>query len=172
MKKLKTCALSIIFIFAINIFTLGCSTDNIGGIVGVGVVYFAYQHYTKKDTVPKEPFSYNNYAEVSYNGLVNILKQNAALANQKLKNQKIKIVGGKIGLIDADGGSFSLNNADYFGSDEVHCEIANAVAKNQLLNMRREQYVDIYGKVTRVGESLGYSVDVDRIEFPGQQSMP
>jgi len=131
MKKFKTCSLSIIFILLINFFTLGCSTEDIGGIVGVGVLYLAYQERTKKNTAPKEPFSYNNYVEVSYGGMVNILKQNAALANNKLLHKKIKIVGGKIGLIDADGGSFRLDNTEFLGSDEFHCDIANVVAKNQ-----------------------------------------
>ena len=176
MKKFKTCALAIVLIFVTNIFTVGCSTDDVVGYAVVGGIgyYWLTSKSDKKSNSNQlpQPFYYEEYAEVDYGGLVNFLKQNAALANKKLKGQKIKIINGKIGLIDADGQSFMLDNPNYFGSDEVHCEIADKIAENQLLNTRRDQYVDIYGVVTRVGETLGYSIDVHRIELPGQRSMP
>lgn len=101
---------------------------------------------------------------------MNALKQNAAKAASVTKDQKLKIIDGKIGTIDSDGDQFNLEH-DSFTISTITCYVQNkSIAQKQLLEVKRGQQVDIYGTITRVGETLGYSVDVDRIELPGQHT--
>lgn len=156
----------IIFLITISLLSSGCSS--IAKILGLAVVASEWDKSQKKKNEP--PFSYDNYHEVSASALMNALEQNAAKAASITKGQKLKIIGGKIGFIDSDGDQFNLEH-DNFTISTITCYVENkSIAQKQLLEVKRGQQVDIYGTITRVGETLGYSVDVDRIEFPGQRT--
>lgn len=120
---------------------------------------------------PQQPqqqqFNYSAYEEVDVDSLMKALEINPAKVAQLVKNKKFKIVGGKIRQIDSDGDQFSLDTGMF--SFSMSCYVKdNSVAQKQLLEMQKGQQVDVYGQITRVGEILGYSIDVDRIELPGQ----
>ena len=125
------------------------------------------KNQTEQSQQPQQQFNYSAYEEVAVDSLMKALEINPAKVAQLVKNKKFKIVGGKIRQIDSDGDQFSLDTGMF--SFSISCYVKeNSVAQKQLLEMSKGQQVDIYGEITRVGEILGYSVDVERIELPGQ----
>ena len=127
------------------------------------------KNQTEQSQQPQPQFDYSAYEEVDVDSLMKALEVNPAKVAQVVKNKKLKIVGGKIVQIDSDGDSFSIDTGLF--SFDITCNVkSNSVAQKQLLEIRKGQQVDIYGQISHVGEVLGYSVDVDRIELPGQNS--
>lgn len=106
------------------------------------------------------------YIMVSVSTLVNELENNAAAAQKKYKNKYVKVTG-KLGTIDSDGDYISIDDpADDFSITGVQCFINKNDKKqsNFVLNLRKGQTVTAYGKITDVGELLGYHLEVDRFE--------
>lgn len=106
------------------------------------------------------------YITVSVSTLVNELENNAAAAQKKYKNKYVKVTG-KLGTIDSDGDYISIDDpADDFSITGVQCFINKNDKKqsNFVLNLRKGQKVTAYGKITDVGELLGYHLEVDRFE--------
>jgi len=106
------------------------------------------------------------YITVSVSTLVNELENNAAAAQKKYKNKYVKVTG-KLGTIDSDGDYISIDDpADDFSITGVQCFINKNDKKqsNFVLNLRKGQTVTAYGKITDVGELLGYHLEVDRFE--------
>lgn len=106
------------------------------------------------------------YITVSVSTLVNELENNAAAAQKKYKNKYVKVTG-KLGTIDSDGDYISIGDpADDFSITGVQCFINKNDKKqsNFVLNLRKGQTVTVYGKITDVGELLGYHLEVDRFE--------
>lgn len=106
------------------------------------------------------------YITVSVSTLVNELENNAAAAQKKYKNKYVKVTG-KLGTIDSDGDYISIDDpADAFSITGVQCFINKNDKKqsNFVLNLRKGQTVTAYGKITDVGELLGYHLEVDRFE--------
>ena len=106
------------------------------------------------------------YITVSVSTLVNELENNAAAAQKKYKNKYVKVTG-KLGTIDSDGDYISIDDpADVFSITGVQCFINKNDKKqsNFVLNLRKGQTVTAYGKITDVGELLGYHLEVDRFE--------
>lgn len=167
----KIIALSALLV-AVSLLNSGCGS--LAKILGIAVVASELdksQNEQKEQKKKNEPlFSYDNYQEVSVSTLMNALEQNAAKASSITKGKNFKIIDGKIGIIDSDGDQFNLEH-DNFTISTITCYVKDkSVAQEQLLEVKRGQQVDVYGKITRVGEMLGYSVDVDRIELPGQHA--
>ena len=46
----------------------------------------------------------------------------------------------------------------------VQCFPKNKEVKEQMLNLSNGQMVTVYGKITRVGGIVGYSLDMDKVE--------
>lgn len=106
------------------------------------------------------------YITVSVSTLVNELENNAAAAQKKYKNKYVKVTG-KLGTIDSDGDYISIDDpADAFSITGVQCFINKNDKKqsNFVLNLHKGQTVTAYGKITDVGELLGYHLEVDRFE--------
>ena len=92
------------------------------------------------------------------------LENNAAAAQKKYKGQYLK-VSGKLGIIDSDGDSISIVADNFFFAD-IHCTIDkhDKAQESYVLNLSKGQWVTAYGKITDVGETLGYWMDVDKFE--------
>ena len=123
----------------------------------------------KKDRPQQSPqqFDYSVYEQVSVDTLVKALEVNPAKVAQIVKNKKYKITEGSISQIDSDGDQFSIDTGLF--SFDITCNVkANSTAQQQLLNLQKGQQVDVYGQISHVGEVLGYTVEVDRIELPNQ----
>ena len=129
-------------------------------IVLVGIMLPDGDNNTAREAKQRE------YITVSVSTLVNELENNAAAAQKKYKNKYVKVTG-KLGTIDSDGDYISIDDpADAFSITGVQCFINKNDKKqsNFVLNLRKGQTVTAYGKITDVGELLGYHMEVDRFE--------
>jgi len=105
-----------------------------------------------------------NYAEADINILISDLENNAAKANKDYKGKYVKIVNGSVSNIDSDADYVSLKGGNPYTLSNVQCFAKSQKVKDAIINLSRGQAVTIYGKVNDVGEILGYSVDIDKIE--------
>jgi len=101
--------------------------------------------------------------EVNIGELYDELEDNALKASNTYKGKYIQTTG-KLSSIDSSGGYFTLEplGGDYM-FQSLHCHIKEKHLE-QVMEFNSGQEVTIKGKVTMVGEFLGYSVDVEVIE--------
>ena len=105
----------------------------------------------------------NKYVETNIDVLINDVQNNAAAANKNYKGKFVKIVGGILDHIESDGDYISISNGD-MTLLHVQCFPQNKEVKEQMLNLSNGQRVTVYGKITRVGGIVGYSLDMDKVE--------
>lgn len=103
------------------------------------------------------------YIKVSKDELDEALENNAAAAKDTY-NKKYVEVTGKLGTIDSDLSYISLmsstNEWDFNG---IYCKIKNTEQKNIVKTLSKDQEITIKGKITDVGEALGYYLDIIEI---------
>ncbi|MBR1915023.1 MAG: zinc ribbon domain-containing protein [Alphaproteobacteria bacterium] len=97
------------------------------------------------------------YQKISPRELERKLEENAARAQQQYQGMYIEFQG-KLGNIDADGEYFGVDSGDFLSS--FHCSIKNEQQKQVLISKNKGDIVHVKGKITRVGEIMGYRVDV------------
>ncbi len=103
------------------------------------------------------------YASYSVADMVADLNSNALNASEKYKDQYVEITG-KLRNIDSDGKYISLDPDDEeFNLIGIQCNIKDDDQKDKVSGMTIGQSVTLKGKVTSVGEVLGYSLDIDEI---------
>ena len=105
------------------------------------------------------------FIQVSADALMNELKSNAARASNKFKGKYVKITDGKIGRIDSDGDYFSLDsvsNSSIFS--DVSCYARTPNSRQEVLKLNKGTPAAIYGKITDVGDILGYKLNILYIE--------
>lgn len=107
------------------------------------------------------------YQDADINAMLADLKDNAAKAQKTYKDQNLKIMNGTLSNIDADGKYISLEGTGSSGS-LIHVQAfvrsKDKETKNKILNLKKGQSLTVYGHVKDVGEVMGYSVDIDKIE--------
>lgn len=103
------------------------------------------------------------YTACSVDDMMADLKANALKASDKYKDQHIEVTG-KLRNIDSSGKYISLNPInDDFAIIGVQCFIKNDDQKSKVMNMTIGQDITLKGKITRVGEVLGYSLDIEEM---------
>lgn len=113
---------------------------------------------TEEETEPA--ISYTKY-QVSE--MMDDLKDNALKAEGKYNKQYVEITG-ELSVIDSGGKYVSLfSENEEFALTGVQCYIKNDTQKEQVMEMSKGDMVTIKGKITGVGEVLGYSLDIDEI---------
>ena len=106
-----------------------------------------------------------NYAEANIDVLLNDVKSNAAKANKNYKGKYVKIVGGVVKNIESNARYINIEGSDpYSILINVQCYPKNDSVKNAMLELSVGQFVTVYGKITDVGEIMGYSLDLEKIE--------
>lgn len=71
-------------------------------------------------------------------------------------------LSGKLSTIDADGDNFSLEGITFLS--KVHCNIMNDKQKRILIGKNRGDIVVVKGRIKRVGELTGYSIDIGEMK--------
>ena len=103
------------------------------------------------------------YIIVSKDDLDESLKNNAAAAKDAYNKKYVEITG-KLGTIDSDLKYISLisstNEWDFKG---IHCTIKTKEQKDLIKTLSAGQEITIRGKITDVGEVLGYYLDITEI---------
>ena len=105
------------------------------------------------------------YEEVELQTMLDDLKNNAMKAEKTYQNKYV-IVTGKIKNFDSDGSYITIEpvNSEAWNFETVMCYIKKDNQLDFLLTKSTGDTVTIKGKITSIGEVLGYSINIDEIE--------
>ncbi len=117
----------------------------------------------KKQEDIQEDIEYEQYDVTQ---LFAALDENALRAQNDYKGKYVEITG-YLGTVDSSGKYFGLeaspNNYDYMFKS-VHCTLKkNSGQLEQIMNINKGDKIVVRGKISDVGEVLGYYLDVDSI---------
>ena len=103
------------------------------------------------------------YEKVSKDDLDAALDNNAAAAKEKYNKKYVEITG-KLGTIDSDLKYISLlSSTKEYDIIGIHCTIKNQSQKDVIKTLSSDQEITVKGKITDVGEVLGYYLDITEI---------
>ena len=106
-----------------------------------------------------------NYTPVEITTLFDDLTNNALLAKSTYKGAYVS-VRGRLSNIDASGKYISIssdkNDYDHL-FNSIQCYIKTEEVKKAVMGMATDSWITVKGKITDVGEILGYSMDI--VEF-------
>ena len=104
------------------------------------------------------------YKEYDISTMDKDLDDNAAAAKDKYEEQYIEITG-ELSNIDSDGNYISLTDPDNeWDIVGIMCYVKSDEQLDKIKEMSTGDLVTVGGKVTGVGEILGYSLDIDYIK--------
>lgn len=116
---------------------------------------------TSKNNAKKDKIT--EYTKVDIDELEDALKNNAAAAKDTYIGKYLEITG-RLGTIDSDLKYISLlSTTDDWDMIGVHCSIKNSATKDVVKTLSKNQTIIVKGKITDVGEVLGYYLDIDEI---------
>ncbi|MBQ9023659.1 MAG: zinc ribbon domain-containing protein [Bacilli bacterium] len=111
-------------------------------------------------TQSQEPIE---YISLSVDDLENALENNAAAAKDTYNNKYIQI-SGRLGTIDSDLKYISLlSPTDDWDILGIHCTLKTDAQREAVKTLSKDQSITVKGKITDVGEVLGYYLDVTEI---------
>lgn len=105
------------------------------------------------------------YIECLASQLMKDLNENAMRAQSTYKGEFVEITG-KLSTIDASGKYISLEpeNGDFTFITSIICYTQDDSQKEKIMEISRGDIITIKGKITEVGEVMGYSIDIDEIK--------
>lgn len=104
------------------------------------------------------------YTSYDISTMLDDLEDNAASAKDKYDGKYVKITG-KLSTIDSDGSYISIEDpSDEWSLDDIMCYIESDEQLKQVKNYSTGDTITVKGKITEVGEVMGYSLDIDKIE--------
>ncbi len=119
------------------------------------------EEVTEAKTEEKK-IEYNTY---DCTELFDDLNSNALKAERKHQDEYV-IIKGYLGTIDSDGTYIGVgaeeDNYDYMFS-EIRCNIKSDEQLDEIMEMGKGDAITIKGKITSIGELLGYTVDITDI---------
>lgn len=109
--------------------------------------------------------SKKTYEQVDIEVMFDELDENALKAEKNYKNKYVEVTG-KIANFDSNGAYISIESttASEWNIQTVMCYIKNDDQLDFLLNKSKGDTVTIKGKIIRVGELLGYSMNIEEVE--------
>lgn len=121
---------------------------------------------TKKTEAPKETEKKEEpkkeYKKVTAKKLEDDLEGNALKAADTYMDQYLEITG-IITSVDISGKYIGINSEEYVFTN-IQCYIMNDDQKKVVMDKNKGDSVTIKGKVTNIGEVLGYSIEMDEIK--------
>lgn len=102
------------------------------------------------------------YTSYNMSELMDDLDSNALKAKEKYDKQYVEITG-KLSNIDSSGKYISLTPDEDFAIIGIQCYIKDDDQKSKVMNMTIDDIITLKGKITGVGEVLGYSLDITEI---------
>lgn len=105
------------------------------------------------------------YADADINVLIKESEDNAAAANKNYKGKAVRIIGGTVSNIESDADYINIKGDNSLSLVGIQCHTkGNKELKEAVMNLKNNQRVVIYGTVTKCGEIVGYSLDLDKVE--------
>lgn len=103
------------------------------------------------------------YTVCKVDEMMDMLSNNAMKAESTYDDQYVEVTG-RLAVIDSDGKYISLFPIkDEWAFIGVQCYIKNDVQKQQVMEMSVDDRVTVRGKITAVGELLGYQMNIIEI---------
>ena len=116
------------------------------------------------DPAPSAPAeSEIEYQVFTVKQLMDDLESNALKAEQTHDGQYVELTG-VLSVVDSDGKYIGIAPPDSLGLESVLCYIQSEEQLNTVLEMKTGDYVTVRGKITDVGEILGYVMDIAEIK--------
>lgn len=104
------------------------------------------------------------YKEVDAATMIAELEDNALNASDTYKDQYVS-VSGKLDNIDSDGSYINIAPLDdSFTLTFIQCYVKSDEQLETIKSKSKGDPITVKGKVTDVGEVLGYSIDIDSVE--------
>ncbi len=122
---------------------------------------------TESNSSAPQPPQTKTYTDADINAMLTEAEGNGAAANKHYKGKNLKILGGHIQNIDSDLSYISIDgNADSFSLIHVNCRIDsnNQELQDAVIQLKKGQNVVVYGTITDVGDIMGYTMELDKIE--------
>lgn len=135
------------------------------------VVIITIPYSSKSGNTPRVPISTQvattpqiQYEQVDLQTMLDDLKANAMRAEEEYQNKYIEITG-EIRNFDSDGKYISIApcGAPKWTLDTVFCRLMDSAQKAFLLEKSVGDVITIRGKVTTIGEIIGYQVKIAEI---------
>ena len=152
-QKPSGCLVAILVVVVLVVIAIAGSAMSGGDTISTGTA-------ANDTSTTQQQVSYTAY---SVSELMNDLNINAMNASDKYKGQYVELTG-RLSTIDSDGNYISLLPEDdqfaitgvtcYFQSDEQKSAVKNAAIGDTLV---------VKGKITDVGEVMGYSLNMDEV---------
>lgn len=115
-------------------------------------------------TQPESETPEITYTAYAVSELMDDLNGNALKAAEKYKDQYVELTG-RLNVIDSSGMYISIVSAqDEFAILGVQCYLKSEEQKTAVMDMAVGDTLVVKGKITDVGEILGYSLDIDSVE--------
>ena len=117
---------------------------------------------TKQPSGTEQPISYTHY---NVTELFDALSTNAMKAQSDFKGQYVEIEG-YLRTIDSDGKYIGVGASpdDYaYFLQNIQCYLKTDEQKQQIMGIDSGSHITVRGKITSVGEVLGYSMNIDSI---------
>jgi len=125
---------------------------------------------TSADTQTEQPATEEaeeekiEYTEVTTDELSDALEANAMNASDTYKGNYYAVTG-RLSSIDASGNYIVLVDVnDEWSMHVIQCYVKNDEQLEKIKSMSTDDTVTVRGKITDVGEVLGYSLDIDSID--------
>lgn len=107
------------------------------------------------------------YTAYAVSELVDDLNANALKAADKYEDQYVELTG-KLGTIDSSGDYICIEPSDdEYSWTDVQCYLRSDDQKDVVLELQQGDSIVVKGKITSVGEVLGYSLTIDEISKAG-----
>ena len=116
---------------------------------------------TSSNEAEAVPVSYTHYVVTD---MLDMLASNAMKAESTFKGQYVEIEG-YLGTIDSNGKYIGVGtgSGDFAHFREVMCYLKTDDQRGQIMEMDRDDAITVRGKITDVGELLGFVMDIDSI---------
>lgn len=103
------------------------------------------------------------YTPYEVQTLMDDLQENALKAAQTYKDQYVELTG-DLNVVDSSGKYISITpSGDQFAFIGVQCYLKSDEQRDVVMNSAIGDRLTVKGKITSVGEVMGYSLDIDEI---------
>lgn len=173
-KKLPVWAIVLIVIIAIVVFGAAIGGDDKDSSESAKKAESVETNSTNSETGNDETDSKSEdtekseeeitYTPVSVTEMMDMLDSNALKAESTYQDAYVEITG-RLSVIDSDGKYISLVPVDNeYAIIGVQCQIKNDEQKTRVMDMSIGDTVVLRGKITSIGEIMGYSLDIQSIQ--------
>ena len=164
--KLKWIIIAIVAVALIGAFVGGNSDDNKSNdATNTSETDVSEENDTLSTENESEPEKEIEYTAYTVSKMMDDLEENALKAESTYKDQYVEVTG-RLGTIDSSGKYITLYpEENEFAIIGVQCYIKGDEQKQKVMEMSSDDTVTLKGKITSVGEVLGYSLDIDEIKW-------